>query len=832
MEAFMVLILIVVTLVVFFRHGPRLKALEKKVKLLEAQLEAQSLHAASSELAKTTVAADAPVVDRVQGPLEQRVADTPKSVASAQSPPSQGLGDVVKPLQKLKSNKMKLPKETPAWRKDLFTVESIISKLGIFLLLIGVGYIFKLAYDNGYITEHVAVLFGAIIGGVLIYLGMRVSRKDRHVLSQVLFGGGVATLYITVYAAYLGYGLIGGIVAFIFMCAVTALGFILALITDSVAMSVIAILGGLLTPFVLELEQLGLFGTGIYIFMMSIAITGVYIFKRWRLLQISGIVGVYIVTGYFVTLTGVTDMERTQLALLMIAVAVIFTGTEYALAFIGKSSTRFPGITYGLLCALPLITLLELGIILDISDRAWSIAMAVIALLYVVVAYLLHRKGTEPAVVNITLALTATFALFSVLLYFGEGIEVVAVLMLAIIYYFLDRKLEGGFQVYVGHALMVIGVSMALDNIATDFGDDVLLVKFLTRILLVALMVGAALINKKIAKYCIATFALGLYLPLVMHLQLYQISEAWEPLAVMVVAHGLYIALLYLLNQRVRLMPNFVVIALGMLPFAVKLFASGLVLWEDQMNGYDVGAYIIYGILIYALAQFHSSEWGYRQRMLMKTMVYSIVMLLLLTDVAVGMEGFVFGLVPLGLVVLAIQFLEPERTELWMINLVRVLKVFWFVLILGYIFVDLFYFEFEWVGLIMDIILCIVLALNLKYLAMKVAIEVSVGVHGLIYAVLVYKNFQNLQYGNGIITLLWAAYAIALLTYSVIKTHKALVTMSLVFICGIAVKYVLIDLDSVSTLWKIIVSMVFGSALLGLSYFLQPILAGNRDRQK
>ncbi|MCD4712359.1 MAG: DUF2339 domain-containing protein, partial [Clostridiales bacterium] len=89
------------------------------------------------------------------------------------------------------------PTPKPLKSKNLFSVESIITKLGILMLLIGVGYIFKLAYDKGYFTEQLALITGALIGFALIGIGERVRRKNRQILSQVLFGGGIATLFIT-----------------------------------------------------------------------------------------------------------------------------------------------------------------------------------------------------------------------------------------------------------------------------------------------------------------------------------------------------------------------------------------------------------------------------------------------------------------------------------------------------------------------------------------------------------------------------------------------------------------------------------------------------------
>jgi uncharacterized membrane protein len=93
---------------------------------------------------------------------------------------------------------------------------------------------------------------------------------------------------------------------------------------------------------------------------------------------------------------------------------------------------------------------------------------------------------------------------------------------------------------------------------------------------------------------------------------------------------------------------------------------------------------------------------------------------------------------------------------------------------------------------------------------------------------IIYKLFISLSVGDGTITLLWAAYAIGLLSLSVVKSNKQLVNLALAIIVIVTIKFIMVDLRTVSVLWKIIVSMGFGTALLVLSYLLQPIL--NKDQ--
>lgn len=799
----------------FLSYKKQFKKLTDRLRALEERL------ADSERLKSAEVNLGQSVDDTV---TDQDVSDSSVGQASVQPLPT-----TIHQTQDPKVSKIKATKKAkvvPQWRKNLFSVESIISKLGILLLLIGVGFIFRLAYDNGYITEELAVFMGAVLGGIILFFGYRVHKKERPVLSQVLYGGGIATLYITIYAAYQGYGLIPGLLALMFMCAVTALAFTLAVISNSVAMSVIAILGGLLTPFVLQLEQLGLRGTGIYVLMISVSATIIYVVKRWRLLQLSSIVGAYIVTGYFITINGMTKSDQEGLALLILALLIVFNGTEYVLSILKKSSTKLPMITYGLFISLPVITWLEIQAIISMSELAWSIAFAITCLIYMSLAYLLYRLEAEVMVTNIGLSFGATFATFAAILYFGGDIQVIAVAVLGLMYYWLSKRQDNSYIRLLGHLL--IGVAFILgmaDLVDITYNQDITFIDAVVRVLVTGLFLVGAWMNKDLEKKVIAGLSLGIYGLIALQLQVYQLAEDWEALAVMVVVHGLFVVLLVLINKKIDLMPKVSFIPLAFLPILLKVGLSAVMVYTDHINGYEIGAFVLYGIGIYLVSQFLMKE-DHLYRLFFKTVVYVLAYILLLTDLTIGSESFLYGLFGAGLFLFVLQYLESDREGLWISRLRLGLRSFWFVLLVIYLMVTFMETTFDVMAFIVDLLLILVLWFNLKSYKFKLPMLAKAVMMTCVYSVIIYKNLAMLKAGSGVITLLWAAYAIGLLIFSVVKAHKQLVTFSLILIAGVAAKFVLSDLASVTTIWKIIISMGFGTALLVLSYFLQPILSG------
>ena len=93
------------------------------------------------------------------------------------------------------------------------------------------------------------VVLGGLVGMALVVGGLRLGRAGYDAYGQVLTGGGLAVLYLAIYAAFGFYGLIGSGVAFALLTTVTVGAALLAARQDSQPMAVMAIGGGFLTPF-------------------------------------------------------------------------------------------------------------------------------------------------------------------------------------------------------------------------------------------------------------------------------------------------------------------------------------------------------------------------------------------------------------------------------------------------------------------------------------------------------------------------------------------------------------------------------------------------------
>jgi uncharacterized membrane protein len=130
--------------------------------------------------------------------------------------------------------------------------ERWLNRVGVVVLVVGVGFFLKYAFDNAWIGPSGRVALGLLTGIALLGLGERLQRAAYRVPAQGLSAAGLATLYLSGYAADGFYQLVPQALAFLFLVLVTATGLALALHRDARAIAILANLGGFLTPVILS----------------------------------------------------------------------------------------------------------------------------------------------------------------------------------------------------------------------------------------------------------------------------------------------------------------------------------------------------------------------------------------------------------------------------------------------------------------------------------------------------------------------------------------------------------------------------------------------------
>lgn len=228
----------------------------------------------------------------------------------------------------------------------------LFARVGIVALVLGAAFFLKYAFDNDWIGETGRVIIGVFGGLSLLALGEKTIRKY-FFYGQIVSGGGIAILYLSVYAAFNFYHLIGQMPTFAFMALVTAVGIALSLRYNAPSLIIVSTLGGFATPFLISSgtnQQISLFS---YIILLDLAVLIVSIFKKWRWLNVIGFLGTIIVfTAWFDHFYTTDQLLSTFLFLTIFFVIFSISSLAYNLYRKEKSTgveqvlTLFSGIIY------------------------------------------------------------------------------------------------------------------------------------------------------------------------------------------------------------------------------------------------------------------------------------------------------------------------------------------------------------------------------------------------------------------------------------------------------------------------------------------------------
>ena len=224
--------------------------------------------------------------------------------------------------------------------------------------MLGAGFFLKLAIDNAWIEERGQVFLG-LAAGLALISGGEYWQKKYPIWAQPLTGAGIAVWYLSIFAAFALYQLLPPLVAFELFSLVTLAAAALALRYESISIAVIGILGGFLTPLLLNERLPDLRLLLAYVLVLDLGVLALATFRNWRwftLLSLAGSLGLYwfwqaeLNTGVLLGQVGIT-----LIFLIFVAATTLFhikwrrPAGPLDQALMVVNAAAYFGISYGLL---------------------------------------------------------------------------------------------------------------------------------------------------------------------------------------------------------------------------------------------------------------------------------------------------------------------------------------------------------------------------------------------------------------------------------------------------------------------------------------------------
>jgi uncharacterized membrane protein len=159
-----------------------------------------------------------------------------------------------------------------------------VNRIGALTLAIGIIFFFKYAVDSQWIGARGRTVLGVAGGLALIAAGEWLRRRGERVFAQGIAGCGLAVLYITCYAAFAWYHLVGQSGAAACLVAIPGAAIALSLRYDHAAIAALGFTGGLLAPILLASAPSGAPITLSYLFALDATCVLIVYLRQWLVL--------------------------------------------------------------------------------------------------------------------------------------------------------------------------------------------------------------------------------------------------------------------------------------------------------------------------------------------------------------------------------------------------------------------------------------------------------------------------------------------------------------------------------------------------------------------
>ena len=256
-------------------------SLQSQVNRLQLQVDRQTQRIYALENAPQTVPA---------------LVTPPSEIVDRSDIPAQTLGETAPTAHFNPDATVSVPPQGERW--EWLLGGNWLARIGILALIIGAGFFLKLAFDNEWIGETGRVILGLVVGVAL--LGAAEFWVHKYpAWARAVAGGGIAILYLSIFAGFALYDLIPVATALGLSGLVTLAAIGLALRYEARAVALLGILGGFATPLFMADMLTGQWALALpfFVLVLDLGVLALAAFRNWRWFTLLALLGSYLLFG-------------------------------------------------------------------------------------------------------------------------------------------------------------------------------------------------------------------------------------------------------------------------------------------------------------------------------------------------------------------------------------------------------------------------------------------------------------------------------------------------------------------------------------------------------
>ncbi len=365
-------------------------------------------------------------------------------------------------------------------------------RLGVLILVIGIGFFLKYSIDQG------RVAIASVVATGLLVVGLRLFKGRYGLLGQGLAGAGISALYLSFFAAYQE-GLVGPLPTYGLMILVTLVAGVIALRYNSLLVAVLGILGGYLTPMMIETSSPSVVMLFAYLLLLGVGVFFMARKKEWRLLHYLSFICTYALVGK-ATDQGFGPERFWEFMPFLVAFFVLFSTVTFLYHFIHRKKSTLLEILFLFVNAGVFLGFASHYMNETFQKEAVAIVTLSLAFFYVGHVYLFMKRGIlDRGLLMSFLGLAAFFVAITLPLILSDGWITVSWAIQAFVMLWIASKIDSVFLRQLAYVLYLIvlarfaifDLSDQFDSIQANLSGKDYALRFVERLMILGVPIAS-----------------------------------------------------------------------------------------------------------------------------------------------------------------------------------------------------------------------------------------------------------------------------------------------------------------------------------------------------